>query len=298
MSNKILNYKPHRTYLLLNSPKLRFMARTMLATFLTLCVTIALAFPPDCGNLDVGGTTYDLSGLTALGQQEKQGGHTTSYHYRWFVCGNTGQNCGNVGDSQCGVCSAWEGRWDESAYTYCEGMYTSDKTTFRSYSNTGGDSGVEIEFGYADGGSISNLILICDPSFSGFENTEVDNSAIYNPIITVRSKNACPGGSSGGGGSGGLGGGGVSVGTILLILLIVGIVIYIVAGVMWNRFKEQRPWSDKHHLLPNYYFWVNFPGYVKDGVMFLVNTATGKEGEYGTTREYESPASEQPSGGL
>mmetsp|Transcript_4784 Transcript_4784/g.5182 ORF Transcript_4784/g.5182 Transcript_4784/m.5182 type:complete len:214 (-) Transcript_4784:23-664(-) len=34
--------------------------------------------------------------------------------------------------------------------------------------------------------------LICDPNYNGFESVVVDNSAIYNPIITVRTKDACP----------------------------------------------------------------------------------------------------------
>jgi len=85
--------------------------------------------------------------------------------------------------------------------------------------------------------------------------------------MSADSAHACPGGKGPSGG-----GGKISVGTILCILLLLGVVVYIVGGIVYNVVRKTGK------IFPNTDFWLGFPGLIKDGVMFIVNR--GKGGTY------------------
>jgi len=67
----------------------------------------------------------------------------------------------------------------------------------------------------------------------------------------------------------------LSGGSILLILLLVVAVVYITAGLLWNKFKAQKNGVE---LVPNLDFWTSLPGLVKDGIMFPINKIRGRSG--------------------
>jgi len=60
--------------------------------------------------------------------------------------------------------------------------------------------------------------------------------------------------------------GGVSGGTVFLILLLICTFLYIAIGAAFNKFK--RGATGFQETCPNYDFWSNFIGYVKDGFLF------------------------------
>jgi len=61
-----------------------------------------------------------------------------------------------------------------------------------------------------------------------------------------------------------LGSGGLSLGWILIITLVVLIVVYLVAGIAYNRFKLEKSGVE---LVPNVEFWKESPVYFKEGVL-------------------------------
>jgi len=72
-----------------------------------------------------------------------------------------------------------------------------------------------------------------------------------------------------------VGAGGISPGSIILIILVCLIVIYLVAGLIFNKFKRG---LNGIELIPNVTFWTSIPGLVKDGVMFIVNKVRNRGG--------------------
>eukprot|EP01119_Soliformovum_irregulare_P005117 TRINITY_DN1651_c0_g1_i1.p1 TRINITY_DN1651_c0_g1~~TRINITY_DN1651_c0_g1_i1.p1 ORF type:complete len:405 (-),score=105.07 TRINITY_DN1651_c0_g1_i1:72-1286(-) len=64
----------------------------------------------------------------------------------------------------------------------------------------------------------------------------------------------------------------ISAGSILLIMIAIGIALYIVIGVIYNSVKGKRG----AHRFPNYTFWKHFPGLVRDGFRFVILKVTGR----------------------
>jgi len=77
-------------------------------------------------------------------------------------------------------------------------------------------------------------------------------------------------------GGGSVGAGGMSTGTVMCIVLLVTIVVYIVGGILVNKYARKIEGSS---LFPNHSFWTAFPGYVKDGFKFSFGKLTRKEYE-------------------
>jgi hypothetical protein len=71
-------------------------------------------------------------------------------------------------------------------------------------------------------------------------------------------------------------GGGIGAGGIILILLCVGVVVYLVAGGLFNW--KMRGATTVVEAIPQYEFWRSVPGLVKDGVLFIAHGF--KKGDY------------------
>ncbi|XP_058969878.2 cation-dependent mannose-6-phosphate receptor [Pocillopora verrucosa] len=119
-----------------------------------------------------------------------------------------------------------------------------------------------IEGGQPTHGRMSKITLVCDRSAAGngkiSEFTESGASTGTSTYSgTLKSKYACAeGGSSGG----------LSVGSILLIIFFPLVLMYIIIGVLINRYG--RGVESMPELLPNHSFWADFPFLVKDGIVF------------------------------
>jgi len=107
----------------------------------------------------------------------------------------------------------------------------------------------------------AEITLMCDQSTNGTkpgsfsERKTSSSSSIYSTTFT--SKYGCAtGGSSGG----------LSVGSILLIIFFPLVVMYVIIGILINRYG--RGIESMPELLPNHSFWADFPFLVKDGVVF------------------------------
>ncbi|XP_071950907.1 cation-dependent mannose-6-phosphate receptor-like [Antedon mediterranea] len=114
-------------------------------------------------------------------------------------------------------------------------------------------------------GATRNVIvkLLCNKDGkSSF--TATDNGATTY-TFTLEDKEVCPKFDSG-----------LSVGSILCILFTVLLIVYLIAGVLINRFIRGAAGKE---LFPNYQFWTGFPSLVKDGVLLSISPCK-KDSEY------------------
>eukprot|EP00111_Clytia_hemisphaerica_P009524 TCONS_00027924-protein len=77
-----------------------------------------------------------------------------------------------------------------------------------------------------------------------------------------------------GGGGGSSGKNGISTGTILCIVLLVLIIVYMVSGILINKYVRKVEKGDE---FPNKNFWKDFPGLIKDGFAFTYHQIRRKD---------------------
>ncbi|XP_045169913.1 cation-dependent mannose-6-phosphate receptor-like [Mercenaria mercenaria] len=131
-----------------------------------------------------------------------------------------------------------------------------------------------------DGARSSTVTFQCDPNADPPTDTALGETSTTIYGFTVASKYACvPGGPDPGPGPGpsvevSVS---ISVGSVLVIVFFAVLVVYLIAGVVFNKFVRHNTGKE---LMPNVTLWVAFPGLVKDGVMFVVSKVT-RRGGYG-----------------
>jgi len=130
-----------------------------------------------------------------------------------------------------------------------------------------GQYGVTIEFTQGDLDRRMEIDFVCDsgagngmPAFSG-------ESPTHHYNFKWTSAMSCPVSGSGG----------LSGGSILLIIFAGLLVIYVVAGVLFNILKRHATGVE---IIPNVELWISIPGLVKDGVMYLVHKTIRRGDSY------------------
>lgn len=105
----------------------------------------------------------------------------------------------------------------------------------------------------------TRVILTCD------ENVEADlivtGESTTEPLLydmTLKSKYAC---------ARAVVGSSLSIGSILLIVAVGCTFLYLICGVIFQTVIRK---AEGRERFPNYIFWVGFPKYVRDGVLFVV----------------------------
>jgi len=143
-------------------------------------------------------------------------------------------------------------------------------------STTQGQKGATAKFSNGGGGRAFEIDFQCmESSGIGAPSFEVETpSKFYN--FQWASKYACPTNRPPPPPPGT--GKGLSGGGIFLIIVAVLFVVYVVAGITYNKVRKNATGKE---LIPNVEFWFSLPGLVKDGVMFIVNS-TCRRGGYQT----------------
>jgi 1,2-dihydroxy-3-keto-5-methylthiopentene dioxygenase len=222
---------------------------------------------PSCTYKDDKGHTYDLSALKNDKQDYKIAKNSAPI-VKWDIYLNM---CRPLVQPICASGAAGCQQWDPSkGVTGRASMGAYAGSSFQAPIKTGDKGyGVTIQYKNGDGNRQFEIDLVCDykagigaPVFTG-ESPQLHYNFLW------ATAHACPTGSKGAGG-------GLSGGSILLIILLVVAVVYLVAGVLFNKFKRQATGIE---LIPNVGFWTSLPGLVKDGVMFIVHKIT-KRGQY------------------
>jgi hypothetical protein len=145
----------------------------------------------------------------------------------------------------------------ESAMGFLDGYGKSPNIEF-SENDDGPGTGVIMTMRNAICGAnerLVNVIFICDKSVEKPTNMDVKEDPPCTFTIKVRAAGACPTGGS-------IFGGGITGGAVFVIILLVLIVVYVVGGVLYNRFKNQEKGLA---LLPHPSFWVLLFGLFRDG---------------------------------
>jgi len=131
------------------------------------------------------------------------------------------------------------------------------------------------------GGEIrtSYFLLTCDPN-KEFQLDKITEPGLCKYQFDISTKHACPAGSTSGTGTGGNGGkggegGGLSGGSVFLIAFFVMLALYFSVGavVKWKVYS-----ASGVEMIPNTDFWVDLPGLIRDGCIFVKNKITGSVG--------------------
>jgi len=215
--------------------------------------------PPNWAHIkSPGGWIYDVSSLATIDDQLVYA--TTpagdGRYYGFAVTRAQKEGCGYIGvctaPGSSGVCQALSpgSIWSQ----LCLAPYSN------SIGVTGldGNGGVEIDYPKAEGNFHVLMKITCRPTQppDSITVTIVDNEPNYE--IICESKFGCssstPSASK------------LSGGTFFCIFLLIIIVLYIVAGILYNKFRKHQ---EGLHLLPNFEFWRIVPGLIKDGALFV-----------------------------
>uniref|UniRef100_H2Z8L3 Cation-dependent mannose-6-phosphate receptor n=1 Tax=Ciona savignyi TaxID=51511 RepID=H2Z8L3_CIOSA len=106
--------------------------------------------------------------------------------------------------------------------------------------------------------SYSQVLLTCDPKIKNgqeeFSVISVDDDSYY--TFEVKGESVCPTKSNHS----------LSGGSVLLIIFFVLLFVYLVGGILYNRYKNEKTGLD---MIPNREFWSSLPGLIADGVKFI-----------------------------
>ncbi|XP_078573465.1 uncharacterized protein LOC144860198 [Branchiostoma floridae x Branchiostoma japonicum] len=215
--------------------------------------------PCSC-DMDDGTGTIDLSSLAGSGAPAFSGSATKWPDDSWQYSYNP---CTPFDMQQCYSVAACQVRSDGSGESYDVG--SQDSVLF---SMDGND--VSITYNAYDYQRHSIVKLVCSSStvFTVDGENPDETTAFY---FTLESPACCPQGS----GPGPTGPGpnpdptitiSISVGSIMCIIFFPTVCIYIVAGVLINKYAREREGRD---IIPHMAFWGSLPGLIKDGFLFV-----------------------------
>lgn len=200
-----------------------------------------------CTYKDSNGNKYDLSNLKSKSGYEYDSKDSVYY---LNICGNS-RDCDDAP-----VCV----ESDSGSKSY--GLTSGQK--FEKYAKSGSGVTLIYEGGESCGpiDRTATLNIGCDKKEDKLKITDAEQVSC-GVVLSMKSKYACPmsSGSTSGGGGGGLDGG-----WIFLIVLFSCLVVYFVAGAVWQYKRHEAQGTD---LVIHKEFWSSVPGLVKDGNIFF-----------------------------
>jgi hypothetical protein len=222
----------------------------------------------------IGSNNYNLQQLGAAAGGDVQCLDTNGNTYFYNPCQNSGVTVTCTSSGNSAVCQ--KDTRNPARFHDC-GTTNSVKWKAR---NAGEDQGFILDFSGGEDQRMSDIEFICDKSQGGkgtFEAASPPESPTHDYHLTYRTTFACPttGGDGGdGGGDGGDGGGGpaISGGWIFIIILFSLIIIYIVGGMLYNRYRRDLRGVE---MIPNHEFWFALPGLVIAGNVYVYQKARG-----------------------
>jgi len=198
------------------------------------------------------------NGDVAFSAKDKQ---NPAYSYLWNPCYAL-TKCGD--DPSAAVCQVQSGgllRYNAAGYvSTAQFQLLDDKTTIA----------LVYPAQMGTNSRHSQVKLVCDTTGTAantFESDGEDPATFYK--FTFTSKLACfPDGPSSSG---------WSVGDTLLLIFFLSLILYVVAGILFNMFYRKQSGKD---IVPNLTFWVAMPGLMKEGGVFIVGKVRGEKSGY------------------
>eukprot|EP00029_Vermamoeba_vermiformis_P008610 TRINITY_DN4083_c0_g1_i1.p1 TRINITY_DN4083_c0_g1~~TRINITY_DN4083_c0_g1_i1.p1 ORF type:complete len:256 (-),score=8.46 TRINITY_DN4083_c0_g1_i1:42-809(-) len=211
------------------------------------------------------GSVYDLTVLVEKGKYVIKGydsGIESNFDFSFAVCQNLPKGCGGDGDPICsqdgsaGSCMCFEPcqEWDE----WCYGTFSLEPNVQPL------DDGKGVVITYNRVGNLGTRVqLLCDYNFAGMDQNNITkNTGTSTFEVMILTDAACP-----------ISGGGMSGGTIFLLVVLVVCILYLVVGILINKFSRMK---NGREVVPNVEFWTSLPGLVADGAKFSVSKITGR----------------------
>jgi len=243
--------------------------RNFAITFLALCVLELVhsdqqvVTPVPCTWTDAAtGKNYDISPLmnSANDYFIPKG---TFPNQGWDIWINV---CRPLVVSTCGPNAAGCQQWDPKSTGGHATMGSASAVQYQTAAIPGFENfGLTAEYAQGDLDRRMEIDFSCDPNAGTGSPAFKNEGPTHHYNFVWSSQYACP-----------VKAGGLSPGSIMLIIIASLLVIYLVAGILFNKFKRQLGGIE---MIPNVEFWISIPGLVKDGVMFLINKIT-KRGQY------------------
>ncbi|XP_019623690.1 PREDICTED: uncharacterized protein LOC109469593 [Branchiostoma belcheri] len=189
---------------------------------------------------------------------------TDDYLYSWNPCapfsevgsGDPDESCTNV--AACQVAK-------DGSISY--GLGTQDSASFTVTDDPDMGQTLTLVYQMPEGGRVSGVILECTQGATTFSAIGEVTVGAYS--FQLSSPCACPGAGPG------CAGGGLSGGSVFLIILVVLAAVYVIAGAIFMKFVKGAQGSE---VIPNIAFWKSLPGYVKDGVFFILSPCRRSKG--------------------
>ena len=113
----------------------------------------------------------------------------------------------------------------------------------------------------------TTIVLKCDRTIQNYTQVKVTEPEPCHYQISFSSKYACPDGREGE----------FEGGWIFVIIVLVGLALYFIIGIIIKIAVFKASGKD---IIPNTEFWVELPGLIKDGIVFLFNKITCRGGSY------------------
>ncbi|XP_064648431.1 uncharacterized protein LOC135500729 [Lineus longissimus] len=137
-----------------------------------------------------------------------------------------------------------------------------------------GMSGADLDITYTTADDAKTIVTLkCDKTVTGEPKWEVLGKPpqATNMLITMTHNCNCPNACSAGAAMA------LSIGSILCIILLVGLVVYFGFGALFLFFVKK---ESGVNVVPNHTFWTGLPGQIQDGGKFVIGSITKKRGEY------------------
>jgi len=220
----------------------------------------------DVCSMELEGTTYDLTSANKDGQDyvaydvPKPSKKPNTYYFQ--PCQNTIQSCVNNPASpvcqndtngnfhSCGLLASQNITGINSTIVNAMGQNITANTTIVTI-YTGGQNG-----------RASAILMICDETTTGAVKGQVIQIGASTYYIPFHTQYAC-GGSSGGKG-----------GVVFIIIFFTLLGVYFIGGALFMKFARG---ASGKEIIPNVEFWADLPSLIKDGFMFIVNKARGRQ---------------------
>lgn len=250
--------------------------------FITLInTTISQSCNDDVIKLD--GKKYNIKPIKDVGMiKTSHGGHDIEFS----VCNPISGLCGWF---DCHTKEMYSGCVREFADSYCLGLPTSKPfKTVKGGIAISHESGDFLRDTICFGQDLINMtiVIMCDKKVSGEpkildisepecrkcdDNPEPGCEPINNKsfIITIGHQSGCPQG-------------GISPGSVMLIIIFVGLAVYLIAGIIINAAVRKKTGAE---MIPNSEFWMDLPKLIRDGFRFLVSKIRGTSNETYSTIE-------------
>jgi len=210
---------------------------------------------PSCQFVDNKGDKYDLSGMTNNNNDYFQNFASLKWDVWINVCRATLTNLCGAGTAACQ-------QWDPNSPTGKAALGLANTMVLETLQkpSTKSPYGVTAQYTGGGGGREFEIDFQCNPGGGIGQFSFLNENPKLHYNFAWPTQYACP--------TNVVISGGLSGGSIILIVLLVLVVAYLVAGILFNKFKRQ---LNGLELIPNFEFWAAIPLLVKDGFVFVMN---------------------------